>query len=129
MNEISFPLLDKWRCSISLSSSGKEDLFKHDRVSISMETRSCRQLPVGRRDAGAGSPRRSALRRCVACCRRCADDDVDPRAWLADVLGRIDRSPGLAPRRTSRVELEALTRGALRGGLNSADRGAGQPEV
>src|SRR5581483_10362660 len=27
--------------------------------------------------------------------------------------------------RTSPVELEALTRGALRGGLNSADRGAG----
>src|SRR5260370_36687850 len=47
MNEISLPLLDKWRCSISLSGSGKEDFFKHDRVSISMETRSCRQLAVG----------------------------------------------------------------------------------
>jgi hypothetical protein len=48
MNEISLPLLDKWRCSISLSGSGKEDFFKHDRISISMETRSCRQLAVGR---------------------------------------------------------------------------------
>jgi hypothetical protein len=38
MNEISLPLLDKWRCSISLSGPGKEDFFKHDRISIKMET-------------------------------------------------------------------------------------------
>jgi hypothetical protein len=36
MNEISFPLLDKWRCSISLSGSRKEDFFKHIRTSMLM---------------------------------------------------------------------------------------------
>jgi len=44
MKEISLPLIDKWRCRISLSGSGKEDFFKHDRASISMETRSWQQL-------------------------------------------------------------------------------------
>src|SRR5260221_3348256 len=29
MNEISFALVDKWRCSILVSGSGKEDFFKH----------------------------------------------------------------------------------------------------
>jgi hypothetical protein len=48
MNEISLSLLDEWRRSISFSGSGKEDFFEHDRISISMETRSCRQLAVGR---------------------------------------------------------------------------------
>jgi hypothetical protein len=41
MNEISFPLLDKRRCSISLSGSGKEDFFKHNRASMLMETPAC----------------------------------------------------------------------------------------
>jgi len=37
MNEISFPLLYKWRCSISLNGSGKENFFKHNRASVLME--------------------------------------------------------------------------------------------
>jgi DNA-binding MarR family transcriptional regulator len=37
MNEISFPLLNKWRCSISLSGSGKEDFFKHACASMLVE--------------------------------------------------------------------------------------------
>ncbi len=37
MNEISFPLLNKWRCSISLSGSGKEDFFKHTCASMLVE--------------------------------------------------------------------------------------------
>jgi hypothetical protein len=39
MNKISLPLLDKWRCSISLSGSGKEDFFKHTRASMLVEAR------------------------------------------------------------------------------------------
>jgi len=37
MNEISLALLDKWRCSISPSGSGKEEFFKHNRASALME--------------------------------------------------------------------------------------------
>jgi hypothetical protein len=34
MNEISFPLLDNPRRSISLRSSREEDFLKHDRASV-----------------------------------------------------------------------------------------------
>jgi hypothetical protein len=47
MNEISFPLLDKWRCSISLGGSGKEDFFKHTCASMLVEAQAS---APGRRD-------------------------------------------------------------------------------
>jgi hypothetical protein len=46
MNEISLALLNKWRCSISHSGSGKEDFFKHDRVSMLLEARASVQGAV-----------------------------------------------------------------------------------
>src|SRR5712671_1890924 len=46
MNEISFPLLDKWRCSISLSGSGKEDFFKHTCASMLVEAQASAQGAV-----------------------------------------------------------------------------------
>jgi hypothetical protein len=37
MNEISFALVDKWRSSILVSGSGKEDFFKHACASVRVE--------------------------------------------------------------------------------------------
>src|ERR1700687_1444586 len=71
MNEVSFPLLDKWRCSISLSGSGQEDFFKHTCASMLVEAQAsapdavikvmlrrsrsivCKKAPVLRRELDA----------------------------------------------------------------------------
>ena len=45
MNEISFPLLDKRRCSIFLSGSGKEDVVKHTCASMLMEAQAFDRAP------------------------------------------------------------------------------------
>jgi len=45
MNEIAFALVDKWRGSILVSGSGKEDFFKHACASVQVAHSQHKVLP------------------------------------------------------------------------------------
>ena len=47
-------------------------------------------------------------------------NDIDPQAWLADVLARIAGHPAVAARRAAAVELAACARDAQPSGLTMA---------